>query len=82
VITDLQESAEQVIRMIREGRVRSRCGDDVAIQADTICLHGDGPHAIELVQCLRAALATEGIVVRAPGATGSSTRHKSPEDLP
>lgn len=76
VITDLNESTAQVIRMIRERRVRSRTGEDVAIQADTICLHGDGLHAIELAHRLRAALKEEGIIVQASAATGNSTsRH-------
>jgi UPF0271 protein len=76
VITDPAESTEQVIRMVREGRVRSRNGVDVAIQADTICLHGDGPHAVELAQRLRAALTTEGITIRATDAAGHSTSRK------
>lgn len=77
VITDLAESTAQVLRMIREGRVRTRSGVDVAIQADTICLHGDGPHAVELAQQLRAALTAEGIALQAPDATGLSTSRTS-----
>lgn len=68
VIADPAESTDQVIRMIREGRVCSRGGDDVAIRADTICLHGDGPHAVQLAQRLQAALTAEGLVIRAPQA--------------
>ena len=71
MITDPAESTEQVLRMVREGRVRSRSGVDVAIQADTICLHGDGPHAVELAQRLRAALTAEGIAIQASDGRGT-----------
>jgi UPF0271 protein len=55
----------QVLRMIREGRVRATTGTDVAITADTVCLHGDGPQAVAFALKLRAALAGAGIVVQA-----------------
>lgn len=77
VIADPAESLAQVLRMLREGRVRSRGGDDVAIRADTICLHGDGPHAVELAQRLRAALTAEGIAIRAVLAADNRTSHIS-----
>ncbi len=76
VITDPAESTDQVLRMIREGCVRSRSGVDVPIQADTICLHGDGPHAVELAQRLKAALTAEGIAIRATGTAGHSIPRK------
>ena len=35
------------LRMVREGQVRALSGADVTIEADTICLHGDQPDALE-----------------------------------
>lgn len=46
LIHDEQEAIQQVIRMVKEGKVRSQQGTDVEIQADTICIHGDGAHAL------------------------------------
>jgi len=54
----------QVLRMVREGVVRSVNGRDVPIAADTICVHGDGEHAVEFTRELRAALAAAGVGVR------------------
>jgi UPF0271 protein len=59
------ESVAQVLRMIREGRVATTEGGDVAIVAHTLCLHGDGVHAVEFARGVRAALETAGVSVRA-----------------
>jgi 5-oxoprolinase (ATP-hydrolysing) subunit A len=56
LITDEQEAIQQVIRMVKEGRVRSQQGTDVEIQADTICIHGDGPHALTFAKKIREKL--------------------------
>jgi UPF0271 protein len=58
--------------MVREGKVRSVDGVDVPLRADTICLHGDGAHAVEFASHLRAAFAAEGIEVSAMGRSPSS----------
>lgn len=63
VIKDKKEVAERVIRMIEEGRVKAITGEDVIIKADTICLHGDTPGALELAIHLRSALGDRGIKV-------------------
>jgi 5-oxoprolinase (ATP-hydrolysing) subunit A len=66
-VHDADEAVARTIRMVREGKVRSIDGDDVAIRVDTICLHGDGPHAVEFAQRLRLAFESEHIDVRAMG---------------
>ena len=48
---DPVETAERAVRLAREGRVES------------ICIHGDGPNAVELAAAVRAALADAGIDV-------------------
>ena len=63
VIKDKKEVAERVIGMIEEGRVKAITGEDVTIKADTICLHGDSPGALELAIHLRSALGDRGIKV-------------------
>lgn len=44
LIKDHKIAVNQVIRMVKEGKVKSVQGEDVVIQADTICIHGDGLH--------------------------------------
>jgi 5-oxoprolinase (ATP-hydrolysing) subunit A len=57
-------AAGQVVRMVKEGRVRSLQGTDVDIQSDTVCIHGDGPHALSFAQHLRTTLLKSSITVQ------------------
>ena len=65
LITDEDEAIARVIRMVKEGVVRSVDGADVPIRADSVCVHGDGEKALEFVRKIRAALPEAGIEVRA-----------------
>ena len=67
LITDETLAVAQVLRLIREGCVRAADGRQVTIAADTICVHGDGPHAVEFARRLRTELAAEDIAVRPLG---------------
>ncbi|GGA26593.1 LamB/YcsF family protein [Paenibacillus physcomitrellae] len=69
MITDEEVSLKQVIRMVSEGKVLSQQNVDVPIQADTICVHGDGVHAVEFASKIRTSLEAAGITVQAPGKT-------------
>jgi UPF0271 protein len=69
LITDPAAAIGQVIRMVKEGCVQALSGEDVTIQADTVCIHGDGAHALEFAQQIRTRLREEGITVRAQYAT-------------
>ena len=51
--------------MAKEGKVTARDGSEVPLQADSVCVHGDGPKALAFVEKLRAALPAEGITLRA-----------------
>ena len=64
LIHDEAAAVAQVLRMVREGVVRATDGTDVPIVADTVCLHGDGPHPVEFARRLRAELGAAGIEVR------------------
>jgi 5-oxoprolinase (ATP-hydrolysing) subunit A len=63
-VHDADEAVQRAIRMVREQKVRSVDGKDVPLTVDTICLHGDGPHAAEFARHLRAAFDAAGIAVR------------------
>jgi 5-oxoprolinase (ATP-hydrolysing) subunit A len=66
MVTDEAQAIARAVRMAREGRVTAVDGTDVAVRADTICIHGDGPHAVPFARGLRAALEREDVTVRAP----------------
>lgn len=65
LITEESIAIQQVLRMVKEGKVNAQQGQDVIIQADTICIHGDGPHAVSFARQIREALQNEGIMVQA-----------------
>ncbi|WP_324672433.1 5-oxoprolinase subunit PxpA [Hymenobacter sp. GOD-10R] len=64
LLSDPQEAIQQVIRMVKEGKVRAQSGADVAIRADTVCIHGDGAHAVEFAQQISAVLQREGVAIQ------------------
>lgn len=65
LIEDDAAAAAQALRLVREGRVRATDGVDVAVTADTVCLHGDGAHPVEFARRLRHTLKEAGVEVRA-----------------
>ncbi|GAA3413229.1 LamB/YcsF family protein [Paenibacillus hodogayensis] len=71
LITDDRQSVDQVIRMVKEGKVLSQQQVDVPIQADTICIHGDGIHAVAFAERIRRSLTEAGVLVQAVGAAKS-----------
>jgi UPF0271 protein len=64
LIHDVPLAIDQVVMMIKSGTVRAVDGTVVPIQADTICVHGDGEKALEFTQELRRTLQVEGISIR------------------
>jgi UPF0271 protein len=53
---DPAEAAAKAIRAIREGKVKSVGGKDIAVRADTICVHSDTPNAVALATSVRTAV--------------------------
>jgi UPF0271 protein len=66
LLSDPAEAAKRVLRMLREGKVQSVEGRDVDVQAETICVHGDTPGAVEFARELRSQLEYNGVEIRAP----------------
>jgi len=54
----------RVVRMVKEGTVISITGREIRIAAQTICVHGDTPGAVDMVKAIRAALEKDGIQLR------------------
>lgn len=65
LITDEQQALAHVLDMVTQGRVRTASGQWVAVRADTLCLHGDGPHAPAFAQRIHTALQSRGISITA-----------------
>jgi UPF0271 protein len=63
IIHDAETAIAQVRRMVGEGRVRSQQGSDIPVQADTLCIHGDAPNAVDFARRIRAALDADGVRV-------------------
>jgi len=76
LLHDPKESAARVMRMLREGKVQSIDNVDVDVRAETICVHGDTPGAVEFARVLRAHLEKEGVTIRAPKFSERSERTK------
>jgi UPF0271 protein len=58
-----QQAISQTLAMIQQGQVQSVSGEWVKVQADTVCLHGDGAHALDFARQLRQAFSQQQIAV-------------------
>jgi UPF0271 protein len=62
------EAASRALRVVRDGLITTVVGGDIRVAADTLCIHGDGPRAVELATAVREALLAAGVAIHA--ATG------------
>ena len=46
LIESEEQSIQQVLKMVEHGTVTSVSGKEIKLHADTICIHGDGEHAV------------------------------------
>ncbi len=67
VIEDRDSAVRQAVMLASEGRVRDADGHGIAVQADTLCVHGDRADAAAFAEALHHGLREAGIGVRAPG---------------
>ncbi|QXX97844.1 5-oxoprolinase subunit PxpA [Serratia marcescens] len=65
LIEDDEQALTQTLEMVRHHRVRSVDGVWTAVQAETVCLHGDGEHALAYARKLRDSFVQQGIRVSA-----------------
>lgn len=63
VIEHEEIAVKRVIRMVKEGKVEAITGEDIAIKADTICIHGDNKKALGLVTKIKSALNQEEVQI-------------------
>ncbi|EJM97295.1 5-oxoprolinase subunit PxpA [Herbaspirillum sp. YR522] len=65
LIDNDEDAIAQTLSMIQKKQVVAIDGSIVSVNAQTVCLHGDGPHALSFARQIRARLHAEGIAVRA-----------------
>lgn len=63
MIEDDEVAIKRVITMIKEGKVQAITGKEIAIEPDSICIHGDGVHAIAFARAIQTAFAAENIQI-------------------
>ena len=66
LISDPEKSVEQVIRLVKQGEIVAHDGTILKLEADTVCVHGDGPTAPAIARALKARLEEAGITVAVP----------------
>lgn len=64
VLHDPSLVAERMVRLAHEGVVESVDGTDVAVRADSICVHGDSEGAVAMARATRDALTNAGVDLR------------------
>ena len=64
VLHDPQQVAERMARLVTTGTVPAADGTEVAISAESICVHGDSPGAVQMAIAVRQALAAAGVDLR------------------
>ena len=64
VIHDVAEVAARSLRLAAEGKVTAADGNDIDFAADTICLHGDTPGAVEMAATVKSTFESSGIQVK------------------
>ena len=63
VIHDVGEVVERSVKMVTQGRAIAVTGEEIEVQADSICLHGDTPGAVEMAQSLRREMEAAGVQI-------------------
>lgn len=64
VIDDAAVAAEQALKIAKREPIKTIDGEEIVIDAETICLHGDGVTAISTARLIRTFLEDNGIEVR------------------
>ena len=63
MLHDADQIAERTLRMVTEGMIEAVDGSRVDVVADSVCLHGDTPGAVEMARAVRDTLEGAGVEV-------------------
>lgn len=64
VIHDPSEVAERVLRMATSGEIEAIDGSVLALEAESVCVHGDSPGAVTMAVHIKNTLESNGVQVR------------------
>ncbi|WP_295979228.1 5-oxoprolinase subunit PxpA [uncultured Variovorax sp.] len=64
VLHDAEEVAARMLRLASEGVITAIDGSTVRIEAESVCVHGDSPGAVEMAGRVRALLEQSGVAIR------------------
>ena len=67
VLRDPAAIADRVVSMVTSGRVTAIDGTQVTVSAESICVHGDSPGAVQIATAVRARLTAAGVEIGAFG---------------
>ena len=65
LIEDENKAVQQVLQMIKDKTLATVSGKIISVAADTICIHGDGKHAIQFAKAIHEACNNEGVKIKA-----------------
>ena len=63
LITDTEKAGAQVWQMISAQTVTATDGETVQLRAETVCIHGDGAHALDFAKTINARLKANGVMI-------------------
>ncbi len=63
LIADTEKAVSQVLQMISEQNVTATNGEKVSLRAETVCIHGDGEHALEFAKTINANLREKDVKI-------------------
>ena len=58
--TDVEFAASQVQRYVESGKVEATDGTLVELDAESLCIHGDGPNCLEVADAIHKRLGEMG----------------------
>ena len=65
VLHDVELITERMLRLVRDGVIEAEDGSLIELQADSICVHGDSPGAVNIAHALRQRLLDAEVNIRA-----------------
>jgi UPF0271 protein len=63
LVTDADEVASRVVRMVMDREVQAVDGSTVSVEAQSVCVHGDSPGAVAMARAVRAELEKAGVAL-------------------
>jgi UPF0271 protein len=63
LITEKNVSIEQAMNLVENGMIKTTSGTLISMPVKTICIHGDGEHAVEFAKALNQAFKINNIVI-------------------